>query len=55
MKNLKLLKNILIPKQIKDSGLKEGEWKIDDNLSKVLFDITQESLVLEVWKEKFLN
>ena len=50
-----IAKKYLIPKQIKDSGLKEGEWKIDDeSIKSIIRHYTRESGV-EVWKEKYLN
>ena len=47
-----IAKKYLIPKQIKDSGLKEGEWKIDDeSIKNIIRHYTRESGVRGLERE----
>jgi ATP-dependent Lon protease len=47
-----IAKKYLIPKQIKDSGLKEGEWKIDDqSIKTIIRNYTRESGVRGLERE----
>ena len=47
-----IAKKYLIPKQIKDSGLKEGEWKIDDkSIKSIIRHYTRESGVRGLERE----
>ena len=49
---IEIAKKYLIPKQIKDSGLKEGEWSIDDNSIKAIVrHYTRESGVRSLERE----
>lgn len=47
-----IAKKYLIPKQIKDSGLEEGEWKIDDeSIKTIIRNYTRESGVRSLERE----
>ena len=49
---IEIAKKYLIPKQIKDSGLKEGEWSIDDDSVKsIVRNYTRESGVRSLERE----
>jgi len=49
---LEIAKKYLIPKQIKDSGLKEGEWNVDDEAIKTIIrNYTRESGVRSLERE----
>ena len=49
---LEIAKKYLIPKQIKDSGLKDGEWNIDDSsIKSIIRNYTRESGVRSLERE----
>ena len=48
MKKLNIAQKFLIPKQSKDNGLKNDEWKISERGKKKLLEIIQESQELEI-------